>query len=63
MKRTIFVLPLMLVLISCGKKTESKSDEGTPIDTYRKGIDRAQEVQQKSVERAKSLDSISQCDQ
>jgi len=63
MKKVIYILPLTLILIGCGKKTESKSDEGTPIDTYRKGIDRAREVQQKSVEQSKAMDSISQGDQ
>lgn len=63
MKNLIFVLPLMLVLIGCDKKTKNDSSGDMPIDTYRKGIDRAQEVQQKSSERAKTLDSISQGDQ
>lgn len=59
MKRFIFVLPLLL-LLGCGKKTEHNAGDETPIDTYRKGIDRTREVQQKSVERSKTLDSLSQ---
>lgn len=61
-KKLIFALALLL-LIGCSQKTESNSGDGTPIDTYRQGIDRAQEVKQKSDERAKYLDSISQGDQ
>jgi len=63
MKRLILAIPLFLLLVGCAKKTENNSSESTPIDTYRQGIDRAQEVQQKSSERAKNLDSISQGDQ
>ena len=63
MKRLIFIIPLFLLMAGCGKKTENNSSDGTPIDTYRQGIDRAQEVKKKSDERAKNLDSISQGDQ
>jgi hypothetical protein len=63
MRRLIFALPLLL-LLGCGDRNErGGSDEGTPIDTYRKGIDRSREVQQKASERAKNLDSLSQGDQ
>ena len=60
MKRLIYAVPLFLLMAGCAKKTENNSSGDTPIDTYRKGIDRAQEVQQKSNERNKTLDSIYQ---
>jgi PBP1b-binding outer membrane lipoprotein LpoB len=63
MKRLIGLIPWFLLLAGCSQKTENNSSHGTPIDTYRQGIDRAQEVRQKSDERAKNLDSISQGDQ
>jgi uncharacterized protein YcfL len=62
MKKLIIVLPLLL-LIGCGQKTESNSGDATPIDTYRQGIDRAQEVKQRSDERAKTVDTLSQGNQ
>lgn len=63
MKQFIYAITLFLLMTGCAKKTENNSSDGTPLDTYRQGIDRAQEVQQKSNERAKNLDSISQGDQ
>ncbi len=63
MKRLIYAVPLFLLMVGCAKKTENNPGDDTPIDTYRQGIDRAQEVKQKSEERAKNLDSISQGDQ
>ncbi|HBZ85781.1 MAG: hypothetical protein A2502_01425 [Candidatus Edwardsbacteria bacterium RifOxyC12_full_54_24] len=61
--RFIIILFAFMILAGCAKKTESNSGDNMPIDTYRQGIDRAQEVKQKSDERAKNLDSISQGDQ
>lgn len=63
MKRLICIISLFFLLAGCGKKTENNSSDGTPIDTYRQGIDRAQEVKQRSDERAKTVDSLSQGDQ
>ncbi|MBU1356269.1 MAG: hypothetical protein KJ620_06840 [Candidatus Edwardsbacteria bacterium] len=63
MKQLIYAITLFLLMTGCAKKTENDSSGDTPIDTYRQGIDRAQEVKQKSDERAKNIDSISQGDQ
>ncbi|MDQ7799072.1 MAG: hypothetical protein RDU76_09065 [Candidatus Edwardsbacteria bacterium] len=63
MKRLIFTVPLFLLMAGCAQKTENNSSPGTPMDTYRQGIDRAQEVKQQSDERAKNLDSVSRGDQ
>lgn len=60
MERLIYAVPLFLLLTGCAKKTENNPGDGTPIDNYRQGIDRAQEVQQKSTEWVKNIDSISQ---
>ncbi len=63
MKRLICAISLVLLLAGCSRKTENKTREVIPQDPYRKGIERAREVQKKTVERAETIDSLSQGEQ